>query len=334
MWTSWHHRLHKELKAKADLIPSKSCLLIALSGGQDSMALTQLIKDLNKLYEWEINVWHGDHQWHKNSGVFAKEINDWCRKKNLPFFSNKADLNEVNSEEKARNWRYKCIKNTASKLLENKNFQNKLIVLTGHNSSDRSETLIMNLARGCDLAGLSTMKEERKLTDNIQLVRPLMCFTRSDTKLICKDLNLPIWLDPSNESMEYKRNIIRSKIMPLLEDLNIGCSKRISAMSERISLYENSQSELTIMALKNIAKLNHINRNEFLKVSHSTRIILLNKWLELQSAPRISSILIDNIVNKISRKGYNSSIEIKNNWKIEWDNNLIFLKKLTYKSNL
>ena len=122
--------------------------------------------------------------------------------------------------------------------------------------------------------------------------------------------------------------------MPLLEDLNIGCSKRISAMSERISLYENSQSELTIMALKNIAKLNHINRNEFLKVSHSTRIILLNKWLELQSAPRISSILIDNIVNKISRKGYNSSIEIKNNWKIEWDNNLIFLKKLTYKSNL
>ncbi len=57
-------RLHKRLKNNQSLLPIKSTLLLAISGGQDSMALLKLIVDLKRLYKWQVEVWHGDHQWH------------------------------------------------------------------------------------------------------------------------------------------------------------------------------------------------------------------------------------------------------------------------------
>ena len=76
-WSSWHHQLHKEILAKKILIPKGSNILISVSGGQDSMALLTLINDLKKLHNWSISVWHGDHQWHEKSSLYAHELKDW-----------------------------------------------------------------------------------------------------------------------------------------------------------------------------------------------------------------------------------------------------------------
>ena len=62
-WTSWHHILHKEILGDKTLIPDGANLLIAVSGGQDSMALLNLINDMKRQHNWVVNVWHGDHQW-------------------------------------------------------------------------------------------------------------------------------------------------------------------------------------------------------------------------------------------------------------------------------
>ena len=64
-WSKWHERLHKALKNKGNLLPSESSILLSISGGQDSMALLQLILDLKRMYKWNIHVWHGDHGWHE-----------------------------------------------------------------------------------------------------------------------------------------------------------------------------------------------------------------------------------------------------------------------------
>ena len=66
-WTSWHHLLHKELLSSKKLIPNGGNLLIAVSGGQDSMALLNLINDIKTQHNWYVHVWHGDHQWHEKS---------------------------------------------------------------------------------------------------------------------------------------------------------------------------------------------------------------------------------------------------------------------------
>ena len=67
-------RLHKRLKQNKALLPSNSKLLLAISGGQDSMALLKLIIDLRRLYKWQVEIWHGDHQWHSKSKETEEEL--------------------------------------------------------------------------------------------------------------------------------------------------------------------------------------------------------------------------------------------------------------------
>ena len=67
-------RLHKRLIENKSLLPSNSTLLLAISGGQDSMALLKLITDLQRLYKWQIEIWHGDHQWHDKSEEIKEEL--------------------------------------------------------------------------------------------------------------------------------------------------------------------------------------------------------------------------------------------------------------------
>ena len=73
-WSKWHMRLHKRLKQNKSLLPSNSTILLAISGGQDSMALLKLIIDLKRLYKWQIEIWHGDHQWHNQSKKIKEEL--------------------------------------------------------------------------------------------------------------------------------------------------------------------------------------------------------------------------------------------------------------------
>ena len=72
-WTSWHARLHRQLLLEPWLLPKGQPLLLAVSGGQDSMALLSLLIGLRHLPAWTLTVWHGDHGWHERSGVIALE---------------------------------------------------------------------------------------------------------------------------------------------------------------------------------------------------------------------------------------------------------------------
>ena len=84
-------RLHKRLKQNKSLLPNNTTLLLAISGGQDSMALLKLIVDLKRLYKWQVEVWHGDHQWHSKSEKIKEELKLWCLNKQISFHSNKAN---------------------------------------------------------------------------------------------------------------------------------------------------------------------------------------------------------------------------------------------------
>ena len=82
-WSLWQQRLHKELKRTKTLLPAGSSLLISVSGGQDSIAMLQLISDLQRLYKWKLHVWHGDHGWHEKSKIIAVELEQWCKKEQI-----------------------------------------------------------------------------------------------------------------------------------------------------------------------------------------------------------------------------------------------------------
>ena len=93
------------------------------------MALLTLINDLKKVHNWSISVWHGDHQWHIKSSLYALELKSYCENKNISFYCDQANKENISTEEKAREWRYKKLCERAKTLL-NKNQQKHNIYLS------------------------------------------------------------------------------------------------------------------------------------------------------------------------------------------------------------
>ena len=324
-WTEWHHRLHKKLSKAKDLIPEGSCLLLSVSGGQDSMALTKLCIDLQRIYQWELNIWHGDHGWHKESGLIAKELKIWCEKRNLTFYCNKTNRENTKTEKLARDWRYSNLFARAS-MIESKE-KKSCKILTAHTGSDRAETLLMNLARGSDLGGLTSLREKRILQDNIELIRPLLNFSREETKRICDQLALPIWLDPSNKNLDLKRNKIRNNVLPVLEELHHGSSLRIAALAERLSHYQDNQTILIKLALKSLEKPNGLCRIQLMEIPLESRLNLIAKWMKKEGLSGITATLLEEISYKISKNHPTGSKDLQKDWKLVWTKDLIKLIK-------
>ncbi len=324
-WSHWHNRLHKALKIKPHLLPSEACLLLSVSGGQDSMALLKLITDLRRLYQWEIHIWHGNHGWHKDSEKIAKELEVWCLSHGFNFSCQIASREQVKNEDSSRQWRYKNLALTAKKLFNKKNSCYCKHVLTGHTSSDQAETFIFNLARGTYLSGLSSLRDSRVLEDSIELIRPLLIFNRKETAEICKDFNLPIWIDPTNSDLNLSRNRIREELIPILEEIHPGSSKRISSLTERISHIKENEDALVDFAIEKINLDKKISRLSLKKFPFQTRVIIIAKWLKNSGAPTTSASQLEEISNLIKENMPPGRKKLSKGWEIKWGKNSIEL---------
>ena len=331
-WSKWHMRLHKRLKQNKSLLPNSSTLLLAISGGQDSMALLKLIVDLRRIYKWQVEVWHGDHQWHDKSEKIKEELKLWCLNKKLPFHTNKAAKKDVGNEEKARDWRYKNLIIQANSLSSKNLYFPCMRILTGHTATDRAETIIMNLARGSDLIGLSTLKEQRALDNNLQLARPLLIFDRNETLEICKEFNLPIWIDPSNENINFTRNKIRKEILPILNSIYKGADLRIASLANRLESYGEDQKIFSKIAIEHcqIEKINSLSREKLSSFTNSIRKTILANWLKTIGIKRVTALQIEEISNKISQKKPPGSIHLHGDFLVSWNKEAV---KISNKTN-
>ncbi len=330
-WSKWHMRLHKRLKQNKSLLPRNSTLLLAISGGQDSMALLKLIIDLRRLYQWQIEIWHGDHQWHAKSERTKEELKRWCLNEQISFHSKKAPKQDVTNEKKARDWRYKNLIIKA-KLLSSKNIYYPCTrILTGHTATDRAETIIMNLARGSDLIGLSTLREQRALESNLELARPLLIFNRNETLEICKEFNLPIWIDPSNENINLTRNKIRKEILPILNSIYKGADSRIASLANRLESYSEDQQSLAKIAIKFCQgdEINSLSRQKLSDFSNSIRKVILANWLKMLGVTRLTALQIEEINTKISQRNPPGNIHLHGNFLISWNKKTIYISSKT-----
>ena len=325
-WTTWHHLLHKEILSNKTLIPDGAHLLIAVSGGQDSMALLNLINDMKTKHNWFINVWHGDHQWHEKSEIYALELKNYCNKKNISFFLDQANKKTISSEEKARDWRYEKLRQRANKLfIENQKIID-IYLLTGHTNTDNAETFLLNLARGSNYAGLSYMDKKRFLENHIFLIRPLLIFSREDTKKFCDRTNTPIWEDPTNYDLSIKRNLIREKIIPMLETMYPGCSKRINSFTKRMSNYSNEQNDLSKLAYQSCADASGVKRELLNSLCIEARCTILNTFLKKNCTKQLSSKNINHLASSIFNKD-KGKINLPEGLRILWNKNYINLER-------
>tara|TARA_Y100001968_G_C19415306_1_gene748670 strand:+ start:1097 stop:2113 length:1017 start_codon:yes stop_codon:yes gene_type:complete len=323
-WSPWHQRIHEKLQNFPNLLPKEACILIAISGGQDSMALAKIILDLRRIYKWKVFIWNGDHGWHSKSQIFQDEIKNWYKDKdkNIIFFSDQTIKEKTRSEEKARDWRYQCLIKQSEKIMS-QNSSQYTYILTGHTGTDSAETLILNLSRGTDLHGLCSIPESRDLTTNIKLVRPLLSFSREETAQICKEFKLPIWIDPSNKSMKINRNRIRHEVIPILESLYPGCSLRMAALSGRLSSNKEEREVLANIALDSIKVINGINREKLTQLPTNTRSTILELWIRINGAPQLSAKTLNELSISIGPSKPPGFRRFGKRWKVSWGRSLI-----------
>jgi len=321
-WTNWHHQVHKAIIKDAKFIPNGIKLLIAVSGGQDSMALLTLFDDIKDYHDWEIYVWHGDHQWHSKSSTYSEELKAFCNFKKIRFYSDKAEYIKVSSEEQARNWRYQKLHDTAKKLVEPNKGIDDIYILTGHTSSDNAETFLLNLARGSSYKGLRGIPIKRLLENNFYIVRPILNLSRADTLKICKELKIPTWIDPTNLDLKLKRNIIRKKILENLEKIYPGCSSRINTFTQKMNKYETERTDLCKLALEACLDKQMIKRDKFNTLGIEARSTLLHQLFKDKFSKQIKSINLDNIAVEIFKKN-KGTVDLPSGTKIVWNKNYI-----------
>ncbi|MBW4476957.1 MAG: tRNA lysidine(34) synthetase TilS [Tolypothrix brevis GSE-NOS-MK-07-07A] len=208
-WTPLHAKIHRTIRSRR-LFERNQRLLVAVSGGQDSLCLIKLLLDLQPKWGWDLGIAHCDHRWRTDSQANANHVENLAESWEISFYLETAN-EALNSEAAARNWRYEAMRAIALK--HNYNY-----IVTGHTASDRAETLLYNLMRGTGADGLQALTWQRPLTDNILLVRPLLEITRAETGDFCQDFQLPIWEDSTNEDLKYTRNRIRLELLPYLQE--------------------------------------------------------------------------------------------------------------------
>ncbi|NJK42115.1 MAG: tRNA lysidine(34) synthetase TilS [Acaryochloridaceae cyanobacterium SU_2_1] len=206
-WTTLQAELHRRLR-QTHLLPPQGRILLAISGGQDSLCLLQLLVDLQPKWGWQLALAHGDHRWPLDSQANADHVLQLATQYQLPCYLRRASL-PLKGEAEGRTWRYQMLTEIAKQ-------QGYAYVVTAHTASDRAETLLYNLLRGSGIDGLQALSWQRPLTDTIQLVRPLLEISRSQTGAFCQERELPVWQDAMNQDLGYRRNRLRQIVLPYL----------------------------------------------------------------------------------------------------------------------
>ena len=239
-WSRWHHRLHRSLLASPHLLPAGAPLLVAVSGGQDSLCLLRLLQDLQRLHHWSLHVFHGDHRWRPDSAANAEHVQFLCATWGLPCHLEVAT--HLPGEAAARQWRY----GRATALCRHLGCRH---LVTGHTATDRAETLLFHLCRGSGSRGLGSLRPQRQLAPGLQLTRPLLHFSRQDTLQCCQALKLPIWPDASNEDQRFTRNRIRNRVLPELEQINGAAVAHMAACAQQLAEESDLLDQLAQEAL-------------------------------------------------------------------------------------
>lgn len=304
-------------------------VLLAVSGGKDSMTMLDLFNYFK--YELKLNlvVCHFNHSLRDDADRDEKFVKTQCEKYGLKFYSKKEDVllysneNKLSTEEGARFLRYKFFD-------EVKRIENLEYIATAHNKNDLAETVIMRILRGTGINGLIGIQSERG-----DLIRPILNFSRDEIEKYIEENNIPFVEDKTNFEELYLRNKIRLNLFPILKnEYNPRILDAISRLSNIAFDYSTISREYIASKeglLWEFNKEKILVYIEKLKLqSRSFRNIMYREFFEFISKDPdgINYKIIEEIDNFIFSKT-GKYIEIKNVvFKIEYDKLLIYDKNI------
>ncbi len=242
---------------KLDLEPGK--YVVAVSGGVDSVVLLHILAQDNKL---ELTVAHFDHGIREDSAADRQFVAGLAKQYNLPFYHEAGRLGPKTSEATARESRYRFLQ----KIREKTKSQ---AIVTAHHQDDLIETVFINLLRGTERKGLSS------LSSNDKIKRPLLDMTKSQLINYAYAHDLGWREDSTNQNTDYLRNYLRAKILP-----NLSRTDRIRLLKIlRPMDRSNTEIDELIGQILPIRENDSLDRAWFTALPHAVAREVLSHWL-------------------------------------------------------
>lgn len=216
-----------------NLINIGDSILVAVSGGPDSICLLHILHSLSEEYNLKIYVAHLNHQIRGvDAHLDALYVMQTCSKWNIPYFIKSINVieycekNRLGIEDGARKLRYEMFSEISEKIGIDK-------IAIGHNKNDQAETILMRMMRGTGLHGLRGIDYIRE--DGV--IRPILDLSREEIEEYCEKYSLNPRIDKSNLEDIYSRNKIRLKILPYMKsEFNENIVDCIVRMSNSLKL--------------------------------------------------------------------------------------------------
>jgi len=290
-------------------------LIIAFSGGIDSVALTFLCRQLSS----DLVLCYLDHQIRAKKET-EKDINilkytaerlelEYCiGHQDVPAY---CQQNNLSLEDGARQLRYRFL----SSIAEDK--QAKYIA-TGHHQDDNSETILLKFIRGSGLRGLSGIQPISRYQE-MHLVRPLLNYTKKELKLLVDKQKLKFNEDLTNRDEKIKRNLMRKKIIPQIKKINENFIETLNNVS---TIYRDENNYLDNEAQKIMKKVTiNSSRDQILidarglklyDISLQRRVVRLAIEKLQGNLLDVSAVFIENFLNNNCNELYlNSSQKLE-----------------------
>ena len=211
METRFVQEMHRFI-SQHTMIEDEETVLVAVSGGADSLALLYGLHALHTHLNCHLQVVHLNHGLREDSAIDAEFVHEHAKRLGLPFALHTVELERLNKQWKlsveaaGRKARYEFYESVCAQTGATK-------VALGHHQDDSAETVLMNLIRGAGSTGLKGIEPVR----NGKFIRPLLQFNRTEIETYLASINVVPRQDPTNKDTQFLRNRIRHELIPLLE---------------------------------------------------------------------------------------------------------------------
>ncbi|MCJ7555040.1 MAG: tRNA lysidine(34) synthetase TilS [Ignavibacteriaceae bacterium] len=199
--------------AASSLIEKGDKILVALSGGPDSVFLLHFLNKYQRKYKIELGAFHLNHKLRgKAADQDEKFCGKFCDKLKIKYFSSVKNVqafakkNKISVEEAGRIIRYKLLKEISNK-------HNYSKITTAHIQDDNTETVFLNLIKGSGITGMSGIPAQRE-----NIIRPVLCLSKDEILDYLHFHKISYRIDESNLSEDYERNYLRKQIIPFIKE--------------------------------------------------------------------------------------------------------------------
>ena len=255
-----------------------SKILIAVSGGADSIALAELLIDSRRRFGLELAIAHFDHGLRgQDSADDAAFVQKFADLRGIKFIGGRGDVKTFAGEKKisvetgARILRYEFLRDARIKL-------NCDAIALAHHADDQAETILMRLLRGATSSGLSAMKL-RTQSEYGLLIRPLLKFRKVDAEKFCRAKNLSPRTDATNFELDATRNRIRLELIPALEKFNPALVETLCRFGDVAAEESDFIAAQTEKIFPAVVRENSIVRADFLNLHPALQRAVIKKFV-------------------------------------------------------